>query len=182
MSLIVLDLEVIVTAKGMCDTEIIEIGACRLEQEDGKWEIEDVFSSLVHPVYHKKIPKRIAKITNITTEMVKEAPTFDEVWKRFKEFVGEDPRFLVWGSNDRIWFKKNCKRMCLPYKWMTSEYVDFQKKYMEINQLSQCPSLQTAIEREELDYEQEKLHRATEDAYQCARVFKKVYEERGGVL
>ena len=182
MSLIVIDLEVIVNTKGMKDAEIIEIGACRLEKEGGEWKIKDTFSSLVYPVFHKKIPKRISKVTNITTEMVKDAPTFDKVWERFKKFSGENATFLAWGGNDKDWFRMNCKRMCLPYKWMTFDYVDFQQEYKEMNEFPQVPSLQTAIEREELEYTQDKLHRAPEDAYQCARVFQKVDKERGGVL
>ncbi len=180
MSVIVLDLEVIVNAKGMRDSEIIEIGACKLEKEKGEWEIKETFSSLVHPIFHKKVPKRISRITNITTDMLKDAPTFDKVWESFKDFAGEDSKIYAWGINDKAWFEINCKRMCLPYKWLTEEYIDFQKEYKNMCNLTQNPSLQTAVERESLDYEQEKLHRASEDAYQCARVFKKVYKERGG--
>ena len=182
MSLIVLDLEVIVNAKGMRDSEIIEIGACRLEKEGGRWEIKDTFSSLVHPIFHKKIPKRVTKLTNITTDMVKDAPTFDKVWEDFKSFAGENPKVLAWGVNDKAWFEINCRHMCLPYRWLTSDYIDFQEEYKEVNSLALSPSLQTAVEREGLDYDKEKLHRAPEDAYQCARVFKKVYKEKGGVL
>ncbi len=62
---------------------IIEIGAVKVE--DGA--IVDRFQQLVNP--QRSIPGRITKLTGITTGMVFEAPTIDEVLPDYLDFLGD---------------------------------------------------------------------------------------------
>jgi DNA polymerase-3 subunit epsilon len=63
---------------------IIEIGAVKLT--DG--EVVDRFQQLVNP--QRSVPSRITKLTGITTGMVFEAPTIDEVLPEYLDFLGDD--------------------------------------------------------------------------------------------
>ncbi|SHE93187.1 DNA polymerase-3 subunit alpha [Caldanaerobius fijiensis DSM 17918] len=62
---------------------ITEIGAVKIR---GK-EIVDRFSTFVNPGV--KIPDNIVKLTGITDDMVKDAPSVEQVMKEFKAFVGK---------------------------------------------------------------------------------------------
>lgn len=63
--------------------QIIELGAVKLKNG----EIIDKFSSLV---YETEISEYIQEVTNITPEMLKDAPVINEVLKKFKIFLGDD--------------------------------------------------------------------------------------------
>ena len=62
---------------------IIEIGAVKVE--DGS--VVDRYQQLVNP--QRSIPGRITKLTGITTGMVFDAPTIDEVLPDYLEFLGD---------------------------------------------------------------------------------------------
>ncbi len=61
--------------------EIIEIGARKIRNG----EIIDEFSTLVNP--NRLIPDDVAKLTNISNDDVRNAPTIDEVLPKFVDFI-----------------------------------------------------------------------------------------------
>ncbi len=63
--------------------QIIELGAVKLQ--NGK--IIDKFDSLV---YAKDIPQNIQELTNISPDMLKDAPVLEKVLKDFKLFLADD--------------------------------------------------------------------------------------------
>ncbi|MCE1254986.1 MAG: 3'-5' exoribonuclease [Anaerolineae bacterium] len=73
--------------------EIIEIGAVKF---NGK-RVEEEFSTLIKP--KKSIPSAITQLTNITNEMVRNAPAIGDVIQDFADFVGNAP---VLGHNIRF--------------------------------------------------------------------------------
>lgn len=77
-SYVVFDLET--TGLEPTKDEIIEIGACKIE--NGK--IVSTFSTFVKP--SKKIPDEIVKLTHITDDMVKDAPTINYVLPDFYKY------------------------------------------------------------------------------------------------
>ncbi len=79
---VVVDLET--TGLGTSAHGIIEIGAARVES--GRITAE--FQQLVRPGMH--IPPFVSRLTGITSKMVADEPTIEEVWPRFVEFVGAD--------------------------------------------------------------------------------------------
>lgn len=64
--------------------EIIELAAIKVNNG----EIIDTFSSLVKPS-HSFISKRITQVTGITTNMVQDAPTIQEIFPSFLDFLGD---------------------------------------------------------------------------------------------
>ena len=63
---------------------LLEIGAVRLVNGT----IEDRFSALINP--ERSVPARITKLTGITTGMVFDRPTVEEVLPAFLAFLGDD--------------------------------------------------------------------------------------------
>ncbi|MBD8497101.1 PolC-type DNA polymerase III [Paenibacillus arenosi] len=79
---VVFDIET--TGLSVTNNKIIEIAAVKMQ--DGK-EI-DRYASFVNP--HERIPYNIQQLTNITDDMVQDAPEVDEVLKQFVAFVEDD--------------------------------------------------------------------------------------------
>ena len=65
------------------EAKITEIGAVKIE----KGAIVDKFDELANPGW--KIIPRIARLTNITDEMVADKPPVEEVIRLFKDFIGD---------------------------------------------------------------------------------------------
>ncbi len=77
-SYVVFDLET--TGLESSSDEIIEIGACKIEEG----HIKEVFSTFVHP--KRRISKEITNLTGITNEMVADAPEINYVLPDFYKF------------------------------------------------------------------------------------------------
>jgi len=69
--------------------DITEIGAVRVDIETGK--VLGTFSTLCHLKIQKKVPAKITEITQITTEMLHDAPNIEQVLAEFRKFIGESP-------------------------------------------------------------------------------------------
>ena len=80
---VVFDLET--TGLNPVKNEIIEIGAVKIKNG----EVIDEFSSMVKP--KENIPAKITEITGIDDSMVKDADSFDKVFKEFVEFIDGAP-------------------------------------------------------------------------------------------
>ena len=82
------------------ETEIIEIGAVRLHpvtrEEEGRFE------TVVQPVRHTKLSPYCMELTGIQQEDVRDAPTFDEAWSRFRQWLDQAPacEMISWGPFD----------------------------------------------------------------------------------
>ena len=63
---------------------IIEVGAVRVEDS----RITDQYTALVNP--GKRIPEKIVSITGITSEMLLDAPTFEEIAEVLYAFIGDN--------------------------------------------------------------------------------------------
>lgn len=84
----VIDLET--TGLSTSECEIIEMAAVKIRNN----EIIDTFSTLVKP--KEKIPYIVTQKTNITNEMVKDAPKITDVFKLYLDFIGGD---VILGHN-----------------------------------------------------------------------------------
>jgi inhibitor of KinA sporulation pathway (predicted exonuclease) len=82
------------------ETEIIEIGAVELCPLT--YQTLDTFQSLVRPVRHPTLSDYCLDLTGILQEEVDAASIFEEVWPRFRAWLGdlEQVAFCAWGGFD----------------------------------------------------------------------------------
>lgn len=83
---------------------VIEIGAVKVR--DG--EVVERFQQLVNP--QRSVPRRITKLTGITTGMVFEAPPVDEVLPKYLDFLGDGIFTAHNLSFDRGFLQAECRR------------------------------------------------------------------------
>lgn len=81
-SFVVFDLET--TGLSATNNEIIEIGAIRFVNDEAR----EQFHTYIKP--KRKITQKITDITGITNEMVKDAPTIEDVLPYFVDFIKDD--------------------------------------------------------------------------------------------
>ena len=99
---VVFDLET--TGLDADSDQIIEIGAVRVE----KGRITDKYHQMVNPKI--LIPKAASDKNHITDDMVKDAPTIDQVLPDFLAFVGSDILAAHNGGFDASFLDNACKR------------------------------------------------------------------------
>ena len=89
--------------------KVIEIGMVKIQ--NGK--ISDIFSSFINP--GRPIPYFITKLTGITNADVENAPFFDEVFYRMKEFIGDAVLIAHNLSFDHSFLKHECENAELEF-------------------------------------------------------------------
>lgn len=112
---VVFDLET--TGFSPVHNRIIEIGAVKIENGI----ITDRFSEFVNP--HVPIPFHITNLTSITDDMVKDAPSIEEVLPRFVDFCGDA---VMVGHNvgfDIGFIYENCRRQGIKADYTTIDTV-----------------------------------------------------------
>lgn len=103
---IVFDIET--TGLSVTANKIIELAAIRWV--DGKEAGR--FSTFVHP--HENIPYHIQQLTNITNEMVQDAPELEPQLKAFIEFIGDDILVAHNARFDIGFMQAACRQFGLP--------------------------------------------------------------------
>ncbi len=162
-SFVVFDIETTGLNKDKCS--ITEIGAVKVVNG----EITDTFSSFVNPLM--PIPKNIQELTGITDDMVKKAPTEQEIIPKFLEFC-KGSVLVAHNANFDIGFIKKCADMFnLPF--------DF--AYLDTLMLARClyPDLNNHklnTLSKHLNIILENHHRAVDDAKATAEIFVKMLE------
>lgn len=156
-----------------CPFEIIQIGAIKL---DSHFNIIDTFNSYVKPEIYKSIHPFVGRMTSITYNDVKDAPSFASVYKDFRKFIsGKDPILCVWGTGDLKELYRNINFYGLPSKSLPKEYINIQKYASEYfnNPSGKSIGLQNAISILGIE-EGKSYHNALNDAYYTAQVFMRI--------
>ena len=144
---------------------IIEIGAVRMRQGQ---EVER-FQTFVDPKC-KLHPKTI-EITNITDDMLKGAPSIEEVLPKFREFVGDSVLVAHNADFDANFIRRACDDLD----------ISWEMTYVDTLTISQC--LLPDLGRFRLDLVAKKFdlgnfnhHRAGDDALVCGKIAGKLFE------
>ena len=161
-----------------CPFEIIQIGAVKL---DYNFNIIDTFNTFVKPNIYKDIHPFIKKMTGITNEDVKNAPSFNEAFKLFKAFMNDNKNnvLCVWGTGDLKELYRNIKYYNLSSKGLINTYINVQQHASAYfnNPSGKSIGLQNAITLLELNQDKS-YHNALNDAYYTALVFNKIYSDK----
>jgi DNA polymerase-3 subunit alpha (Gram-positive type) len=103
---VIFDIET--TGLSVMNNKIIEIAGVKMQ--DGK-EI-DRFATFINP--HEKIPYNIQQLTNISDDMVKDAPELEDKLPEFAEFVGDAILVAHNAKFDMGFIQANLKRLGRP--------------------------------------------------------------------
>lgn len=95
--------------------QITEIAAIKFDGEN----VLDKFHTLVNP--QRNIPSMITKLTGITNEMVKDAPTISEVVPDFLDFI-QDNIIVAHNASFDLWFLSECVYSC-QWFWLENDVI-----------------------------------------------------------
>ena len=157
--------------------EIIEFGAVKVDE---KLNILDTFSMLVTPQIGKKLNSRVAQLTHITEEELKDSnTTYTHVLKKFKKFLG-DSVLLTWGTSDILTLMENNRYYLndekIPFMTMYCNLQLYCEHCLNHHDKSRQLGLSTCAQMLEIDVDGLELHRALDDAKLSLSCFKKLYK------
>ncbi|WP_428013850.1 PolC-type DNA polymerase III [Athalassotoga sp.] len=159
---VVIDFET--TGLNAVEDEIIEIGAVKIE----KMQIVDQFSSLVKP--KRAISQKSKEITGISSEMLENAPSAEEVMPKFFEFI-EDAILVAHNADfDYRFLRESAKNLG---RDINVPYIDTLQMSKSLLSLSSY-GLEKVVKA--LSLEDFNHHRALDDASITAKVFIKLIE------
>jgi len=154
----VLDLET--TGFSFRTEKITEIGIMKVRNR----EVIDSFSTFVNP--QKPIPQRVVEVTNITDDMVKDAPTIEEILPKIVEFIGDSIIVAHNADFDMGFLKHNCSQQNLS---LNNTYIDTLRLAREL--FPDFKKFKLGIIAEKLGIKVEVAHRALDDVDTTVKVF-----------
>ena len=138
-------------------------------------EVIDSFETFVNP--EKPIPYQVVEVTHITDDMVKDAPTIEEVFPKILEFVG-DSVLVAHNADFDIGFLKHNASL-LGYK-LENTYLDTLRLAKDL--FPTYKKYKLGIIAENLGIKVEVAHRALDDVDTTVKVFRimmDMLKERG---
>lgn len=146
--------------------EIIQIGACRLEQWDSQPE---PFSCYVRPTIHKKLHHRVRKMLPLDMDTLKQAEGFRAVARKFFQWCGGTPVFFTWGNSDIRVLDMNLCWYGME-EFLELEIYDLQRAFdLMVLHTDQQAALKDAVETLGLGEDRE-YHDAGNDAFYTALI------------
>ncbi len=101
--------------------EIIQIGAVRLRDMEQ-------FSLVLKPNFFPKLNRRVAKLTNLTQEMVDDGIEIREGLRQFMDWCGKNAKLIAWGGQDGLVLKQNLF-LCGLKEEFPAEFFDLQAMF-----------------------------------------------------
>lgn len=154
----VLDLET--TGFSFRTEKITEVGIMKIKNG----EVIDSFETFVNP--EKPIPYRVVEVTNITDDMVKDAPKIEEVFPKILEFVGDSVLVAHNADFDIGFLKHNAAE--LGYK-LENTYIDTLRLAKDL--FPDFKKYKLGLIAEKLGIKVEVAHRALDDVDTTVKVF-----------
>ena len=141
--------------------KITEIGI--MKYKNG--EVIDEFASFVNP--EKPIPLRVQEVTHITDDMVKDAPTIEEILPKIMEFFGDSVLVAHNADFDISFIRHNCKIQGIPF---ANTYLDTLQLSKEV--FPDFKKYKLGLIAEKLGIKVEVAHRALDDVDTTVKVFR----------
>ncbi len=183
MEYVILDLEwdsVFYPPKKRFVNQILQIGAVKL---DGEFNIIDTFSVNICSEISKKVTSRFAKLTGITSEIMRAGKPFYEAVELYNSFVENSDVTMTWSNSDLYTIIENEDFLLKDgLRFKMKRYLDLQKLvqqnlyakgYESKNQIA----LESAAELLGVDTSEFELHTALDDCLVCAELLKIAYDE-----
>ena len=142
---------------------ILSIGAVKMRGSEILQE--ETFYSLVQ--YDKEVPTTIAELTNITTEEVKEAPPFSDVYVDFLKFKSESTLVAHHSNHERTFMEySSSKLLRMPFK---HRIIDTSFLFKTVNPTLNIVALEDLCEHHQIPIEHR--HHALGDAIMTAKLW-----------
>lgn len=108
--------------------EVIQIGAVLLDQDYRKIS---TFSTYVKPAFAVHIKPSVTRLTGITDQDVKNAPSFAQAMEKLTAWIGTEDRTRIysWSDTDLHQFRGECALKGIPFPNSMGRWLDFQKVY-----------------------------------------------------
>lgn len=145
--------------------KITEIGAVKVKNG----QIVDTFSRLINP--GRKLSERVIELTGITDEMLKDAPSIEEVVGEFLEFAKELPLLGHAVMFDYSFMKRAIVNARGSFEREGLDTLFISRRYL---QELESRSLDFLCRHYEIPH---KAHRALEDAVATAALYDKLWEQ-----
>ena len=169
-------------ARAICRMETIEIGAVMLD--DNLSEVS-CFQTYVKSEYNQRIEPTITHLTGITTDMVQNAPTFNEAFGMFLGWclgTNDEVTIYAWSCND---YNRVIKEILLKgYEMsakekvlMDEEWSDFQREFDSHLGFDRDLSLSMALDMAGVTFSGRK-HDALDDAKNTAELLRIFRDEK----
>jgi inhibitor of KinA sporulation pathway (predicted exonuclease) len=171
---VVFDLELIKRFRKGQPSEIVEIGACKVDIRTKK--IIDYFQLYISPK-RGHISKSTRKFIKMKEEDIEKAVPFELGVNKFAKWLGEDYYLCSWGKDDRAHFINQSVQYKLPLDWLRN-YNDIQKpigKLLSVEHNNQL-GLKNALKIAGID-QTGKAHRGIDDAINTAMLFIKFLDQ-----
>ncbi|WP_058302114.1 3'-5' exonuclease [Gorillibacterium timonense] len=178
MLYIIYDLEMTVCRKKNQISEIIEIGAAKVTEQDGQLVVADTFQAFVQPVKNPVLTKSTIEFTGITQENVRTADPFPEALAKFLAWIGTSDYYLCsWGPDDKLQFVRECRSHKLDMTWIRN-HNNLQRQLTSIRKQEkhQQMGLKAALEWLEIPFSGSH-HRAMDDAFNTAQIFVRLADQ-----
>lgn len=154
--------------------EIIEIGAIKYEYQDGKLIERGVFSCDIKPRYYTTIHYHVRKVTHKTNADLRKGIDFEDAYKQFRDFCGEDSILVGWGTSDPGMLKTNLKFMYMDSN-LNMDFVDIQPVFsLFAGEKGKQKSVEFAVDYYQIE-KSETFHSATADAKYTGEILKAIY-------
>ncbi|WP_170885556.1 3'-5' exonuclease [Bacillus alkalicellulosilyticus] len=170
MNAVVFDLELVKRFKKGQLSEIVEIGACKINIETK--EMTSQFQIYILPAAGY-ISKSTRKFINMTKEDAKRAVPFKKGIETFIDWLGDHYYLCSWGKDDKIHLLDQCVRNRMNLDWLKN-YNDIQKpigKLLRAEDKNQL-GLKTAIDLAGIEAVG-KAHRGIDDAINTGLLLQK---------
>lgn len=183
MNYIILDMEWnqaldrahVVQSPVMLRGEVIQIGAVKTDEQ---FNYLDKIKINIAPKYYKKMNRHVEKITGITNAQLKAGEKFPEAFQRFRDWCGDDFRFITWGFDDIAMLSDNMALHGFEPSW-GSDYINLQLIYKnQIDNERTQWSLSDAVERLQIPMDAQ-AHDAMNDAWFTYEVCRRLDMQKG---
>ena len=155
--------------------EIIQIGAVRTDES---FNLIDTMKINIAPKYYRRMNRHVEKITGITNAQLAKGEKFPEAFARFREWCGDDFRFITWGFDDVAMLSDNMALHGLDPSW-GSDYINLQLIYKnQIDNERTQWALSDAVERLQIPMDAQ-VHDAMNDAWFTFQVCRLLDMQKG---
>lgn len=148
--------------------EIIEIGAVRVDEQ---YNIIDEWHGRIHPQFYTQLQHNVREVLGISDDVLAEGVQFEEAFREFMEWCGDDYTYVTWGCADLTELQCNASFYGVdgkfPYPFL---YYDLQKLFsIAYDDGKSRSNLKNAITHMGIE-EDEEYHSAITDARYTAKV------------